>query len=132
MNRDTAVVALALAGAALFIGLGAWSFFAPQSFYDNLADFPPYNRHLFHDVGAFQIGIGAALLAGVIRKGDGLFAALAGAGVGSAFHFVSHVQDHNLGGSDAATAFLGVIALLLLSGAAIRWTARERRLSVFR
>ena len=132
MNRDTALTALALAGAAFFIVFGLWSFFAPQSFFDNVADFPPYNRHLFHDVGAFQIGIGAALLAGVIRRGDGLFAALAGAGIGSAFHFVSHLQDHNLGGSDAATAFLGVLALLLLIGAVIRWTGGERRFGVFR
>ena len=132
MNRDTALTALALAGAAFFIAFGLWSFFGPQSFYDNVADFPPYNRHLFHDVGAFQIGIGTALLAAIVRRGDGVLVALAGAGVGSAFHFVSHVQDHDLGGSDAATAFLGVLALLLLIGAAIRGTGGERRSGVFR
>src|SRR5215203_5951501 len=47
-------------GGLFMLVLGIWAFFAPAS----LADFVafPYNRHLLHDVGAFQIGIGTTML----------------------------------------------------------------------
>lgn len=60
-----------------FVVLGVWAFFGPVSFYDNVATFEPYNLHLLHDVGAFQLGIGAAVLA-ALRWRDGLLTALAG------------------------------------------------------
>jgi len=43
-------------GGLFMLVLGIWAFFAPASFADFVAF--PYNRHLLHDVGAFQIGIG--------------------------------------------------------------------------
>ncbi|HET7094322.1 MAG TPA: hypothetical protein VFI22_12605, partial [Thermomicrobiales bacterium] len=46
--------------AGLFYGVfGVWAFVAPASFADFVAF--PFNLHLLHDIGAFQIGIGAAL-----------------------------------------------------------------------
>ena len=42
------------------LAFGIWAFFAPVSFADFVAF--PYNGHLLHDVGAFQIGIGATVL----------------------------------------------------------------------
>src|SRR5215212_9317849 len=50
---DTAAVSI---GGLFMLALGIWAFFAPASFADFIAF--PYNRHLLHDVGAFQIGIG--------------------------------------------------------------------------
>lgn len=58
-----------------FLAPGIWAFAAPHSFYDQVATFPPYNRHLLHDIGAFQIGIGVALLL-ALRWSDAPFAAL--------------------------------------------------------
>ena len=43
-----------------FVGFGLWSFFAPLSFYDQIAAFGDYNRHFLHDVGAFQLRLAEA------------------------------------------------------------------------
>jgi hypothetical protein len=48
--------------AASMLSLGLWAVVAPRSFAGWIS-FPPYNEHLIHDPGAFQIGIGAALAA---------------------------------------------------------------------
>jgi hypothetical protein len=119
-NRFTTIV-LWLAG-LLFLVLGIYAFVAPHSFYAQLATFPPYNRHLIHDVGAFQIGVGAALLL-ALRWSDAPFVALAGTGVGAGVHVASHIIDHHLGGATSQTVALGVLAALLLLAAAGRWQA---------
>ena len=112
--------------AALFsLVAGIYLFVAPHSFYDQFATFPPYNRHLMHDVGAFQIGIGATLLL-ALRWTDASFVALAGAGAGASVHFVAHVIDHNLGGETSQTAMFGVLAVLLLLATALRWQAMRK------
>jgi hypothetical protein len=46
----------------VFLVFGAWAFADPESFFDEVATFEPYNQHLIQDVGAFQIGLGAVLL----------------------------------------------------------------------
>ncbi len=43
----------------LTLALGIWALIDPSSFFDNIADWPPYNRHFIHDIGAFQVAIGA-------------------------------------------------------------------------
>lgn len=113
-------------GGLFFVVFGAWAFVAPHSFYDQLATFPPYNRHLVHDIGAFQIGIGAALLMAA-RWNDAPFVVLAGAAAGGVVHLVSHIIDHDLGGSDSDIPLFAVIAAILLSAAATRWVAAVRR-----
>src|SRR6266571_1950319 len=92
MRQSTArrlAVGLALVGAVLFALGGVWALAAPHSFFDVVAPYPPYNRHLFHDVGAFQLGIAAAFLAG--RRG--LAVGLWGGAVGASAHAVSHWID---------------------------------------
>jgi hypothetical protein len=56
-SGDMAAVTI---GGLFMLVLGIWAFFAPASFADFVAF--PYNRHLLHDVGAFQIGIGTTML----------------------------------------------------------------------
>ena len=119
-TRFTTIV-LWVAG-LFFLAPGIYAFVAPHSFYDQLATFPPYNRHLIHDVGAFQVGIGAALLF-AWRWSDASFVALAGAGAGASVHFVSHIIDHDLGGETSQTVVFGLLAVLLLLAAAGRWRA---------
>src|SRR5574341_1464215 len=99
----------------------AWAFFGLVSFYDNVATFQPDNLHLLHDVGAFQLCIGAAVLA-ALRWRDGLLAALAGGTVGAAFHAWSHLMDRDLGGRSSDPWTLGLLALLFL--AAFAWQLR--------
>jgi hypothetical protein len=117
--------AITLLAGILFLGLGIWAFSAPGSFYDQIAHFPPYNRHFLHDAGAFQIGIGAALLAS-LRWRDAMLVALMGAAAGAGVHALSHIIDHDLGGKDTDAPLLVLLAVLLAAGALARWTALER------
>jgi len=68
--------------------------------------------------GAFQVGIGATLAIALWHRTDAIFAALGGAGVGAAFHVAAHIRDHDLGGRVSDTVRLGIVAALLLIGAA--------------
>lgn len=114
MDRPARLVAL---GAGLtFTGFGLWAFVDARSFYEQLATFPPFNRHLLHDVGAFQIGIGSILLFASFWA-NSLAAALSGAAIGAVFHFAAHVLDRNVGGKDSDPVVFGVVALVLILGA---------------
>jgi len=95
--------------------LGLWALIDAQSFYDEIATFPPYNRHLLHDVGAFQIGLGAALLFALVWRDDALLAVLGGAAVGATAHEIAHIWDYELGGRDSDPVSLGVIAAVLVA-----------------
>lgn len=112
----------ALAGLFLFV-LGVWAFLGPRSFYDQLATFPPYNRHLIHDVGAFQIGLGATLLISLIKR-DPLATALLGTGIGAGFHAVSHWWDKDLGGRTSDPYLLTLVGVIILAAGLLR--ARSR------
>jgi hypothetical protein len=102
----TAVLAL------LLVGVGLWALIAPHSFYENAATYPPYNRHLIHDIGALAIGLGGCLVAGLLVR-DALLAVLAGNTIGAAAHFVSHVLDRSLGGNASDPVTFGILALIL-------------------
>jgi hypothetical protein len=50
--------------------LGLWLTFTPRTFYDHVPTVdwdPPYNDHLFHDVGGTSLGLGIVLAAAAIR-----------------------------------------------------------------
>ena len=114
MDRTaTAVRVICILGAVTFIGAGAWAMIDPQSFFDNLATYPPYNEHLLHDIGAFQIGLGAGLVAALMRH-TGVQVALIAAGVGSAFHALAHFMDTELGGKSTDPWMIATLAVLLL------------------
>lgn len=107
----------ALAG--LFaLSIGIWAMAGPASFAD-VIDYPPYNEHLLHDVGAFQLGLGATLLSAVFW-GDGLAVALAGFFAGNTAHTVSHLTDLDLGGRDWDPVGLGVLSVLVAIALAVR------------
>jgi hypothetical protein len=110
-----------LLGGLFFLVPGIWALVAPHSFYDQLATFPPYNRHLIHDIGAFQIGIGVALML-ALRWSDARFVVLAGATAAAATHFISHIVDHHLGGMDSDVFVFGALAALLIVATALRWS----------
>lgn len=113
--------AMALVGGIMFAGFGLWALAAPQSFFDQLAAFEPYNRHFVQDIGAFQIGLGAALLAGRFLSDALLVVLLAGA-VGSAAHTVSHLMGTDLGGTPAVDIpTFSLITILLAVAAGMRW-----------
>lgn len=120
----TWISAVTLVGAAFFVGFGLWAFLAPQSFFEQMAMFEPYNVHFLHDIGAFQVGLGAVLaLAAFPDRVDGLAAALLGVGTGALLHTVGHVLDSDLGGTPATDIpSLGILAVVLL----VAGIARQR------
>ncbi|MGH2943789.1 MAG: pyridoxamine 5'-phosphate oxidase [Solirubrobacteraceae bacterium] len=112
---STRVLKASIAVLALIsIAAGLWALLAPRSFYLNAALFPPYNRHLFHDIGAFQLGLGACLAASLVLK-DALAVVLAGNAVGGVAHFAAHVADRDQGGNASDPVTFGVLAALLIA-----------------
>jgi hypothetical protein len=95
----------------LMLFTGIWALAAPSSFVRDVGPFLPYNRHFVHDTGAFQAGIGAALLAGGAGW-DGLTVGLIGFAVSSVLHELSHVMDRHIGGHSTDPVGLGVVAVL--------------------
>jgi hypothetical protein len=124
-GRQLTVTVVTVLAALAFLIPGAWAFLAPRSFYDNVATFEPYNLHLLHDLGAFQLAIGASLLAALLWS-DGLTVALAGAAVGAVVHDVAHFMDRDLGGRSSDPWALGLLAVLLLVALALRIQAQRR------
>jgi hypothetical protein len=125
-RRSPIATGAAAVGALVFVVPGVWAFCWPRSFYDDIATFPPYNQHLLHDLGAFQLAVGAALLAALIWN-DALFVALLGGAVGLVVHAISHFLDHDLGGRDADAWVLSLVALVVIIGLAVRAPARHGR-----
>ncbi|MDQ3779257.1 MAG: hypothetical protein M3354_01735 [Chloroflexota bacterium] len=115
--------AVAIVGGVSFVGLGLWAIVDPRTFFDALATFEPYNQHFLQDIGAFQIGLGVVLLlAGTIRRSDGLTVALIGVGVGATCHVVSHIVGRDLGGTpEIDIPIFAVMAILLLAAGMVRW-----------
>jgi uncharacterized membrane protein YidH (DUF202 family) len=107
------------------LAIGIWAFADPRSFYDTIATYPPYNVHLFHDVGSFQIGIGFTLLYSTIRR-DGLTVALVGASVGAVMHAISHIIDRDLGGKTTDPWLLSGLALAIVVATVIHLNTRQR------
>jgi hypothetical protein len=112
-------------GAAVFLVFGVWAFADPESFFDEVATFEPYNQHFIQDIGAFQIGLGAVLLLAVLVPGqDALAVGLLGTGAGSAVHVVSHIIGNDLGGRPESDIpiFIALTLVLLVPGV-LRWRA---------
>jgi hypothetical protein len=110
-------------GGLFFLGFGLWAMAAPESFFESVADFEPYNEHFLMDIGAFQIGLGVALLlAGVLGRVDALAAALIGAGFGSAGHTISHIVGRDQGGTPAVDIpVFATLSVLLVAAGIVRW-----------
>ena len=102
-------------GALFFAVTGTWAFVSPRSFFTTLATYPPYAKHLFHDIGAFQLGLAAGLFAGVAGRA-GLAVGLWAGGVGSVMHAISHWIDRDLGGRSSDPILLTLLAALLVAG----------------
>ncbi len=118
---------VAAVAAVFYLTFGIWAFAAPESFAGNIANFPPYSRHLVHDLGVFGTALGVAAAAGLLLS-DALATALAAVAAGSLMHGVSHIMDQGLGGrpSDPWTVSLfGVVTLLAFLAAVTTRGARS-------
>lgn len=107
----------AAAAGTMLVATGLWALLAPRAFYDATATFPPYNQHLLHDIGAFLVGLGTALLVG-LRLTSGLSVALVANAVGAVLHALSHIVDRDLGGRAQDPVIFTVAAVALTVAAA--------------
>ncbi|GIF47931.1 PPOX class probable F420-dependent enzyme [Asanoa ferruginea] len=112
------IQAIAVLLAMFTLAAGFWGLIAPSSF-ASFVNFPPA-EHFVHDVGAFQLGLGAALLLGLVWA-DGFTVGLGGYLVGSVAHTVSHIADRNIGGATGQTVLIAVSAALAAVALVERW-----------
>ncbi len=107
--------AIALTTGAFYLVVGGWAFAGPESFFSSVATFPPYNQHLLHDAGAFQVGLGAILVLGAVKK-DLLRWAFLAVLVASLLHLISHMEDRGLGGHATDLPALALLCVVLAAG----------------
>jgi hypothetical protein len=86
--------------------------------------FPPSNKHLIHDVGAFQIGIGVTALLALIRI-DAPTVFLGRFLPRASFYAADHVVDRHLGGHSEDVIGLGLLAVLAALGLALTFGGRQ-------
>ncbi|GAA4736869.1 hypothetical protein Prum_012180 [Phytohabitans rumicis] len=106
-----------LLSAASMSVFGLWALL-PAGFVDYV-NYHPLNEHLVHDAGAFQVGIGAALLFALIWS-DALVVTLAGFAVASGLHTMTHFLDRHLGGHGTDVPILAVFTVISLATIALR------------
>lgn len=111
-------------GAVFFVAFGMWAFFAPRSFFANVASWNPYNQHFLRDAGSFQIGLGVALAVS-FTSARGSVVALSGAASAAIFHALSHIVDSGEGGRTSDPYVLTALALLLTAGTVAAWKSEE-------
>ena len=95
-----------------YLVTGAWALLAPMSFFSAVATFAPFNVHLLHDAGAFQVGLGLALTVPIALKAPVRASLIAVLGA-SVLHVLAHVEDIRLGGHP--TTDLPVLALICVA-----------------
>jgi hypothetical protein len=126
MSADAVPKLLIGLAAAGLLASGLFAMLAPERFFELVALYPPYNRHFIHDIGAFMLGLGAALgLA--LALSDALLVALCANAVAAVAHFLSHVFDRELGGLPSDPTTFGVFALLIIGLTIwrIRWLTQR-------
>ena len=97
---------------AFYLFTGAWALLAPSSFFSAVATFPPANVHLLHDLGAFQIGLGLALIVPVALRVP-LRAPFVAVLAASVLHVLAHIEDVRLGGHP--TTDLPILTLICVA-----------------
>lgn len=125
-TRPRAVVensAILVCAASMLI-FGFWAYFAPDSF-SSFISYEPYNRHLIHDAGAFQLGIGVSTGLSVFCT-DSRLVALTGFTVASGLHALSHYTDRHIGGHGYDVPALGVFPVIALMVIFIHIRGRRR------
>lgn len=116
-GQDRFVGAVTGALGLVLVALGGYAWTAPTSF-ARFVDFP-FHGHFLHDLGVFQLGVGAMLLFALVRR-DALTVTLAGFLTTNTLHAVVHVADLDIGGSVRDPLVLGALSLLAVAALVVR------------
>lgn len=100
-------------GALTFLVPGVWIFVATKNFADTFAPWADFSAHFLRDAGAFQIGLGVAVL-GVLLWRDAIGVVLAGFAAGTLMHALSHGIDGDYAVGVALAVFGLLVALALV------------------
>ncbi len=66
--------------------------FAPQWFFDNIGNFPPFNRHYLGDLGVFTLALGVGLVL-AFRDAARYRLVIGVAALGNILHVLNHAYD---------------------------------------
>ena len=113
---------LLLAFAALHLALAGWMAFAPDSFAEQVAGYPPQEAHFLGDLATWTAALGVALAIAAERPAWRL-PVLGLAAIQYALHTVNHVWD--AGETDPAAIGPVNAVLLALGTLAFVWLARR-------
>ncbi|MFB9209282.1 hypothetical protein ACFFV7_49435 [Nonomuraea spiralis] len=108
------VVALSAVYTLVF---GVWMWGWPRSFAEYV-DFPPH-EHFLHDLGAFHLGIGIALVSALVWR-DAIVVVLVGFATAGLIHAVNHAMDAHLGGAASDPYVIGAQTLVAVVGIVFR------------
>ena len=123
-ERTLRVVFLSLA--AFNLGLGAWLFFFPRSFYTTIGAFEAYNRHYERDVATFYFAFALGAWVAALRP-SWRVPVLAITTV----QFLVHTINHGIDAGDSNNSWAGPVdvvslGLATVQLAALLWLLRRR------
>jgi hypothetical protein len=90
------------------VATGLALLFAPQWFFENIGNYPPFNRHYEGDLGSFITAIGIGLV-WAARDPQRYRALIGVALISNAVHFLNHVYDDVLVSASVAHIMQGVV-----------------------
>jgi hypothetical protein len=104
-----------LLNGVVYLATGLALLLAPEWFFANVGNFPPFNRHYEGDLGSFLLALGAGLLY-ALRYPAAQAGVLGVAAAGGTLHALNHAVDalRGAGGWDQ-TLSLSVVAALTLA-----------------
>ena len=110
---------VALSGAGYTLS-GLSQLFAPRWFFENIGNFPPFNRHYVGDLGAFilAMGLGLSYAARNPARHRSLIGVVA---LGSVLHLLNHLYDDWLSADWSLGTALTQTLPLALVAAALAW-----------
>lgn len=109
-HRLLQILVAALGVVNLLTGLAL--LFAPQWFFENIGNYPPFNRHYEGDLGAFVTAIGIGLL--WAARNPHKYRALIGVALlANTLHLFNHIYDDLLIGASLQQIISGVTIVAL-------------------
>ena len=111
--RQSYIQSALVAGGIFYMAVAGVLLFAPLWFFENVGNYPPYNRHFIGDAGSFMLGLGLMLL-WAARNPTRYRAMIAIVGAASLVHAINHVIDDFIL-NPTTFSIVGNIALFILA-----------------